>query len=246
MSNGDSINCQEMRDLIPAYALGALDEAERAQVERALPACPELRAELKDYQALADRLSFSAPPATPPPAVLGRILSATATPVTAPGPRRWQWVALAATMGFIFLFSNLFWIVQIEQMRAGSQGHAADLLQFLGMGPPVRAELGATGDGETNAVLVWVRGETEDTWVAWFVARQFPEAPPGSAYQIWLNRPDGRRISPGVFTVDAEGSGALVFTIAEPLEDFESVGVTAEPMGGSPGPTTDPIVRGDL
>jgi len=60
---------------------------------------------------------------------------------------------------------------------------------------------------------------------------------------VWLTRAGAAPRSAGLFTVDEAGSGALVFETAEPVESFNRVGVTAEPAGGSPGPTSAPIVR---
>jgi len=60
---------------------------------------------------------------------------------------------------------------------------------------------------------------------------------------VWLTRAGEAPRSAGLFTVDEAGSGALVFEIAEPIESFNRVGVTAEPAGGSPGPTSAPVVR---
>jgi hypothetical protein len=58
----------DIRELIPLYALGALDDLEAAAVERAVQADPALAAELDSYLALV-------PPVTPSPAVMARLLA---------------------------------------------------------------------------------------------------------------------------------------------------------------------------
>src|SRR5262245_35245263 len=56
-------------DLIPAYALGALDADERAEVDAFLATDDEARTLLAEYQAFTDSLVFSVP-ARPAPAHL--------------------------------------------------------------------------------------------------------------------------------------------------------------------------------
>jgi len=55
-------------------------------------------------------------------------------------------------------------------------------------------------------------------------------------YQIWLIE-DGKRISGGVFDVNADGYGNLMVSADMPLGEFDSFGITVEPRGGSLQPT---------
>ncbi len=56
-------------------------------------------------------------------------------------------------------------------------------------------------------------------------------------YQFWLIDPSGDRTSGGTFSVDAQGRGWVLIRSPKPLNNFQSVGVTIEPEGGSPAPT---------
>ncbi|MGO1583241.1 MAG: hypothetical protein ACTHXO_08475, partial [Actinomycetaceae bacterium] len=58
----------EVRDLLPAWALDAVDDVERARVERALREDPELAAEAQALRETAARLAAGS--AVPPPARL--------------------------------------------------------------------------------------------------------------------------------------------------------------------------------
>src|SRR5205085_5277677 len=53
-------------DLIPAYALGALDPDERAEVEAFLATDDEARTLLAEYQAVTDAIVLTAPARRPP------------------------------------------------------------------------------------------------------------------------------------------------------------------------------------
>lgn len=67
----------EIRDLLPARALGALDPSEAEAVDAAIVAHPDLLRELEDLRAAVSSMRAELPPATAPPellsAVLGRI-----------------------------------------------------------------------------------------------------------------------------------------------------------------------------
>lgn len=62
-------SCDETRDLLPGYALGALDPAERVLVGRHCAACPPCNSELQGFATSVALLPLSAPLVAPPPAV---------------------------------------------------------------------------------------------------------------------------------------------------------------------------------
>ena len=61
----DNINHDDLRELIPLYALGGLDEAESAQIEALLLQEPELMAEVEEYMSLTGMLAQLPPPLEP-------------------------------------------------------------------------------------------------------------------------------------------------------------------------------------
>ncbi|PZA07293.1 MULTISPECIES: anti-sigma factor domain-containing protein [unclassified Meiothermus] len=69
------MGAEEVRELLPLYALGALGEEERQAVEAGLEAFPELREELRALQAATDQLALSLPPEPLPPGLEERILA---------------------------------------------------------------------------------------------------------------------------------------------------------------------------
>jgi len=64
-------------------------------------------------------------------------------------------------------------------------------------------------------------------------------------YQVWLNR-DGERISAGTFSVNHEGYASLELKAPIPLILYDTIGITVEPTGGSPGPTGIKVLGGDI
>lgn len=72
------MTCAEVRDLAPAYLLGALEAVEEAAVSEHLAMCPEAHAELEAMATGVAALVASVPLIEPRPALKGRILAAAA------------------------------------------------------------------------------------------------------------------------------------------------------------------------
>ena len=64
-------------------------------------------------------------------------------------------------------------------------------------------------------------------------------------YQVWLSR-NGERISAGLFSVNYEGYASLELQAPLPLILYDTIGITIEPSGGSPGPTGIKVLGGDI
>lgn len=77
---------EEIEALLPFYALGALDEAERAQVEAYLAEHPEVRPLLEDMRGAAEMLPFAADPVQPSSQVKERVMTRVNANVRAPRP----------------------------------------------------------------------------------------------------------------------------------------------------------------
>ena len=69
--------------------------------------------------------------------------------------------------------------------------------------------------------------------------------PANNVYQVWLIK-DGRRYDGGHFTVDASGYGQTLIFPYPSIAEFERIGITIEPLGGSSGPTGTSVLKGDL
>lgn len=96
-------------ELIPAYALGALDGDDLRELESHLDAgCAECRRQLDLWQGDLEELAASVPPVEPSPETRQRVLRLAGVPAAAPRPphpatprpvaprRSWRWLALPA------------------------------------------------------------------------------------------------------------------------------------------------------
>lgn len=259
-----SDDCEALRLLIPAYYLGAADPDERARVERRLADCPELAEEAAEYRALSDALLFSAPAVEPPPHLLTGLLAATASPQPAAVPltlreRIRQWFgplrlgpALAALAIILLVATNLYWFGRLQELEDAQTAafnraqEQAALLAMVGERDSGNwVSLASTEENRPSyAVLIWTRTpEDPNTWVALLNAKHMPTLTPDRVYQLWMIRGE-TRVSAGLFRVDENGEGMLIFHTYEPIETFEGFGITQEPASGSEWPTSSPLVTG--
>ena len=88
-----------------------------------------------------------------------------------------------------------------------------------------------------GAVMFWERAS--DQWT--FIAHDFPALQPGRTYQLWLVLGSSPQ-SVGVFAPDALGSARISARVPLDSEARPQIAVTEEPSGGSPQPTSDPII----
>ncbi len=241
-------DCDELRDLIPAYSIGATDAADTRLVEDGLRRCPELAAELVDYEQLGATLAQAVPQIAPPPELLASLLTAaraSARPTTPavnaasaptlvpasrainrpPKRRRLSaaWLA-AAVFALVLVTSNIYWINRVNNTPNLHELHL-----------PTADGGVATG---ANAHVIWSSDYTD----AVLLAEDFPPLPENSVYQAWVRR-DDVVTSIGIFRVDANGSAALNIPVELLEQPFQGMGITTEPDGGSPGPTSTAIVR---
>lgn len=265
--NISSEQLQELLDLIPAYSIGATDAAETHFVETNLAHHPEAITQLDHYRNMTDDLLHSAEPISPPPALGQKILSAISineAPKTSPDEtlvnkviqfvdiRRWSLTKIVATAAILTLIvSNLYWWNQVQAIRQDKDDVTVQLqerevfLAALNNTENTRWVELATADteGAANALaaVIW----EPETKQALLYAQGFPPLESDMAYQLWLIR-DDERISAGVFQVNITGNGTFVFSTPDILDNFDALGITPEPASGSPQPTGNPVVFGEL
>lgn len=257
MSAHDDAGRPDVRDLLGAYALDAVDDVERRAVERLVASDPDAAQELAELRATAALLGSAVQ--TPPPAdVRGAVLEAirrtpqdgertdtgvphTAAPDTAAGESRPvtdlaarrraprpTWLAVAATaLGAAAVPAGLAWQQAQEADRAREQ---AQVLAALLAEPGTEVVRGEVAGGGT---AVGVLGTDQ----AVFTATGLDDPGDGKEYQLWVIR-DGVAL-PDAVMPDASGE---VRAVTDAFASGDALAVTVEPSGGSQEPTTDVVV----
>lgn len=251
----------DIHALSGAYAVDALDETERTAFEAHLASCAECRREvdeLRDAAAMLVELEPSSPPPALRDAVLGEIDrvrplpplpagSADAVPnadgvqtgespgaTVTPLRRRRMRTALVAAAAAAALVGGGVAITQPWQDDTSQQLSATDRVLAADDAQEVTLEF---PDGARARL---VRSAHEGRAV--LVTTDMPSAPEGRDYQLWLETPEGSMIDAGVMPDRPDQEVMLRGDAAQAT----AVGITVEPTGGSPEPTTEPIAYFDL
>jgi len=228
-------------ELLPAYALGCLDQPEAERARAHLGECDACRAELEVYEEVVAELMYASRSVAPPPVALKqRILDSLNPSRSVSGPslrvKTWRdlmsgWsrpqfafgiTALVLIFGLLLANFRLWQRVQaLEQQHASVEHIHTVMLMGSEIAPEAHAVLVMPENGEQGALVV----------------DDLPPLDEVHAYQLWLIDENGKRESGGVFTVDATGHATVTVAGPKPLETYKAFGVTVEPLGGSPGPT---------
>jgi anti-sigma-K factor RskA len=237
--------------LTGAYAVDALDPAERAAFRRHLGGCPDCTAEVRGLRAAATRLT-SADVVEPPPRLRAAVLAQIAetrqqhplAQARRPGGNRSVTrlrtrlagkVVTAAAAALALLAVGLAGILaQTRSERSELAARAGAVSQVL-MAGDARTITGDIAGGGRGAVVVSKRQGT-----AVFVASGLPEPGHGRVYQLWFMHSDGRADSAGTFHPDRDGQAARV--LAGNPRGAAKVGLTVETNNGSRTPTTSPLL----
>ncbi len=238
-----------IQDSLPSYALGVLDAEEFEYVNQHLAGCEFCQAEVAAYKSVVDFLPLAAPDASPSPALKSRLMSqispgldvtpsAVATG-TKPSTGQSLWDQLAAS--FQSLVNGPIWrpvtLVIIVALLAGN----VVLWRDANQPDPNswrRVYLSGTENAPEASGIIYISADGKNGTI---IVDQLPQLGVDSQYQLWLIE-DGQRSSGAVFSVDDDGYRGLQIESSQPLQDFESFGITIEPAGGSPGPTGEKVL----
>lgn len=229
----------QVTELIPAFALGALDSDEAEVVSQHLAGCTECRAELVRNQAVVDLLPLGAPEVAPSPALKGRLLEGfdrsreEAVPAAAGDGSSWsrvlaemvrsifagpRWKPALAIFILVLLVGNVILWQQLQQ----NQSAWGDQIPLAG----TEAAPEAVG-------IIYISRDGRDGTL---VVDGLPILEPDLQYQLWLVK-EGERASGAIFSVNDEGYKGIEILAPIPLYKYTSFGISVEPAGGSPGPT---------
>lgn len=156
-------------------------------------------------------------------------------------PRRnWlAWgVAAVALLGLLGWNIRLQSQLQAQALQVAKNRDSWQTMTALLNDPTVRA-VALTGDRAQGHI--WVADDGE---VGCLVVQGLPEPGAGNVYQVWLRR-GGQPV--GVATFEARSGSAWTFIRAnQSIAEFDAIGVTIEPRGGSPAPTGQRVLFGTL
>lgn len=247
----------EAHTLVGAYALDAMDAAQRSVFEAHLEECAQCRMEVAELQATAALLGQAAE-AVPPPGMRHRVLEAIDAirqdaPTVAldrPRPQRGETIArrrpifaaAAAVVAFAVLALGVLYAQTAARLRGVEQQITAadageDMVAVLAA-PDVRISDVAAPTGG-SARFLW----SDQRSVGVLVGDHLPAAPSGRVYALWLID-GGNAEYAGAF--DLADGGRVVQVVKGDITDADALGVTAEPAGVPVRPTGDVVMSASL
>lgn len=229
------IRCEEVDELLAAYALDALAAEELSDVTDHLASCDK-HPELAELQGVAAALAHIPDQREPPPALKSRIMAEVRREAplpaadTPPSFLDWlsgilhaPWIPYAmsgAAIAAVAVFALYFGVIQEDE------------------GTPNTFAL--TSDSGASGELVL----DEDRSGGVVTAIGLAPISAGETYQVWALIPNSRPVPAGFLSVDDSGVASGV--VATDLSSAVSVAVTVEPAGGSVQPTSAAVLSGDL
>jgi anti-sigma-K factor RskA len=242
-------NHQTIRDLLPGYALGALDSDEMQTVASHLRTCTECQQALNDYELIESGLLEATPPIALPAhlrASLQNRLTAARSPQPAPQPGFSLSTILRGlvTLAILLLIAlNLATYGQLrgvqDQLNTQAQQLQASQTAFVLVSQPGGRTVQVSGQGGAGS---FITNASHNTGVLF--AQGLSEIKSSQTYQIWLIDSNGKPVSAGLFQLQPGQTYAVIVVVStQPISDFSGLGVTIEPQGGVPEPT-GPLVLG--
>ncbi len=258
----------QFRELVEAYALGALDAEERAALEAHLATgCEDCANALREARWLVSQLGYLAPDAKPSELLKGRLMQTVRVEAEAglafAKPKAvipfWMWAGVAALL-VVTIYSA--WDARRLQRDVEETNKRATAI--LQQREALQTEVALTKrqarimmDPKSKKFML----PAKDTQMPQLEAMWHPELgicvmgdkmPMPSAnhvFQLWLiPKTKGSKPMPmQTFWPDADGKMVhVVENPPEPMWNTSALAVTEEPMGGSPLPTSEPMWVGGV
>jgi anti-sigma-K factor RskA len=229
----------DIHHLTGAYALDAVDDVERARFEQHLAECEDCRAEVASLREAASLLAETTAVA-PPPSLRDSVLSGISQvrplpPVVQRTPvvqRRWFPLLVAAAVVAILGVGAALW--QPWTPSQDSSLTAAEQVLEAGDARSVAVDLGDAGKATVT--------RSESVGKAVITTEDMAPAPAGKVFELWLQDDQGAMIPAGLMPPGEDNQVVLEGDAAAAT----AVGITVEPEGGSPEPTSDPIALFDF
>ena len=237
-----------------AYAVDALDDAERAAFERHLAQCPDCQQEVASLREATALMADDAV-MTPPPGLRDSVLAGiknirpippetagstdeddreTVAPVLPMRPRRRRIASLVAAAAAILAVAGGV-VLQpwqddpdINQMSPADQVLAAEDVKHVSID---------FDDGSKATVF-----HSPQQGRAVLVTDDMAAPPRGKTFELWLQDDSGAMVPAGLMKKPGDNKVLLKGDAAKAT----GVGITVEPEGGSEEPTTEPIALFEL
>jgi anti-sigma-K factor RskA len=237
------MNCHDVDELAPAYALGAVEPDEERAISAHLATCDSPHPEVRELLETASVLPAATEAVTPSSALRARLMTTIAAtpqdhrrvaeprevrPMVQPPARPWWRLAPLpaglAAVGLAAVIGLGAWNVNLNQRLADRDA----ALRAVATADVAYAVSGSAGSG-------WVL-ETDGRAI--FLADSLADLPADRIYELWLIGPDGDPVDVGTV---ASTDGLTLVDLERELGPATTFAVTIEAERVS-APTTEPVL----
>ena len=235
-------NTEHVIDDLAAYALGSLEPAASARVDRHIATCASCASRLVQYHGLVGVLPLALTPVAPPPDLWAAIRAELrprdgfAVWTRRSMPLRWlrpaAWL-MAAAIGALVMTWNLHLRTELARYVEGPQ------VEKLARRPARLVILKGAAQPEASArIFAAVDGQSGHMAVV-----GLPPLPQRRVYQLWfVPKTPSPAEKAATFNVDSQGRAWVVIKVPAALDDTRTIVVTGDPAG-SPTPTGPPLLE---
>ena len=220
------MNRDTLIEQLPAYAIGALDPAETAEVEALLEADEDARRRLAEYQAISVLLTLDVPLRQPSPDMKRGLLRQLSVEVQAPAlvprartPKYLMAVAVLFGLLVIGLAALIFAQPSTQSLYQQITGQDGATRIALGgfMTADISGDLAISADGKQAIIRV----------------QNLPPLADDQAFQLWLIDENGS-VSGGIFRLAQGEAHYIAIPLQKSVFAYRRFGVSLEPAQGSP------------
>lgn len=243
---------EDFENALAAYALGALDDKEAAELKAHLEGCASCREALGRLQSATAAVPLAVEVVLPAPNLRERILRSAAgsrLPTQAARPPRWSTLRSSRAKHRVREFPD------VGPRAAVAAAVAFALGAGLGVGvgrvlapqPPTAvgvAQYSMTGSGEMASAHGQIF-ELKQQRLTLVELSGLPQPDQGKVYELWLIPQSGQPVPGALFAPDSQGSHVVV--LGRNLAGYKQLAVTQETApNGSSAPTQQPELAGGV
>jgi hypothetical protein len=257
-------------DDLTLFAMHSLESADLSRVSEHLASCVSCRGELQRIRTDLAAVALTVPEVSPPPRVRERLfaeirqesihqLGGTPKYAGAAPPRWWAATYVGALM--LAIAAGLLWTENARlrfqltalrqelrqeqtqhQQEQASLENASHVLAMLNSRSAVHVRMmPGPAKQEPHAEAIYSREQGR----LLLMASNLRSLPPHKAYQLWILPMQGPPISAGMLKPDAKGCATMMVP-QTPAVEAKGFALTVEPEEGSPAPTSNPVLVGEV
>lgn len=237
----------EMEEMYELYLMGVLESEPASEISDHLRRnCEHCSSRVNQASELLAAIASTADLKQPPAYLRQRVISMVAQPAEekkAAQPRWWSYAfALSSAAAILLLIWGVSEQTHLNLMRdqlqevSRQRNELRAALVILGQTDMRTVKFGKAEAEPHGQVFVSRNGGVV------FLGRRLPQLADGRTFEFWLVPAKGNPQAAGLFTTNAEGLSVNVLSQSINPGEFAAIAVSIEPGGGSPQPSSKPIL----